>query len=86
MKAFWKAKLISLINEASDFESLKAGLLETLTGEKGPGEASSQGKVAAPTAPTTGPTRKDFVKIPPPVKANAGAQLKQGRSQYLSPS
>jgi len=79
MKAFWKAKLISLINEASDFESLKAGLLETLTGEKGPGEASSQGKVAAPTAPTTGLTRKDFVKIPPPVKAKAGTQRKAGK-------
>lgn len=83
MKAFWKAKLIALINEASDLESLKAGLLDTLTGEKGPREASSQGS-AAQAAPTTGPTRKDFVKNPLPSKANAGAQLKAGKVHPVS--
>ena len=38
----WKAKLIAQINKASDFESLKAGLLALLADENGPGVATSQ--------------------------------------------
>ena len=60
----WKSQLIAQINRASDFESLKAGLLAVLADDGGPGVATSQDTGAQEHPAPAGLTRQDFLKNP----------------------
>jgi hypothetical protein len=64
--ARWKAKLIALINKASDLEAAKAGLLLMIAGENGPGAATSQGgdDEKGAQSPEGATTSTDFLKNP----------------------